>query len=285
MELHRTNQNTIASAHPVRTRLTFAAKALLVIAVVVLGVLFAAYKLTTEFRTYDDEGYILLSLAHYVKHGHLYTDTFSQYGPFYFYAQGIFFQLLHIPLTHDTGRWVTLIYWIASGLLAAQLIYKLSKSFLLGCTAGLACIIVGSVLAYEPGHPQQLVLLLFMLASRLSLPSTSGRSAFRLFLLGSVGAALLFTKVNVGVFYIAALAHTLVCLFARGRIRYRDRLHVCVCSLHALVFDACGFSTRGSRLLSARNSERNAHILVWFFVYVRILHYLCGVCSVRGMAF
>jgi hypothetical protein len=219
MESHRTNQKTIKSAHAARTRLTFVGKTLIVPAVLVLGVFFAIYRLTTLFRTYDDEGYILLSLAHYIEHGHLYTETFSQYGPFYFYAQGIFFQLLHIPLTHDTGRLVTLIYWLTSALLAAQLIYKLSKSILLGCAAGLGCVIVASVVANEPGHPQQLVLLLFMLGSSLSLLSGSGRTDLRLFVLGGVGAALVFTKVNVGIFYIAALAHTLFCLVAPGRIR------------------------------------------------------------------
>src|SRR5262249_17254036 len=36
---------------------------------------------------------------------------------------------------------------------------------------------------------------------------------------GAIAAALLFTKVNVGVFYIAALANALVCVIKPGRIR------------------------------------------------------------------
>ena len=79
--------------------------------------------------------------------------------------------------------------------------------------------IVASVLAHEPGHPQQMVLLLLMFGSRLSVPSTSSQSVFLLFVLGSVGSALVFTKVNMGVFYTAGLTHTLFCLLARSRIR------------------------------------------------------------------
>jgi hypothetical protein len=137
----------------------------------------------------------------------------------YFYAQGIFFQLLHLPVTHDMGRLVTLVYWVASSLLATVFVYHSSKSTFLACAAGLCGMLAGRVLTNEPGHPQQVVLLLYMIAACLSLPSLSGRNYLRLFLLGCVGAALLFTKLNVGVFYIAGLAQALVCLLPSGRIR------------------------------------------------------------------
>jgi hypothetical protein len=171
------------------------------------------------FAFWDDEGYMLVSLAHYINEGHLYTQTFSQYGPFYFYAQGIFFQLLHLPVTHDMGRLVTLAYWVASSLLATFFVFRFSKSTFLACAAGLSVMLVGIVLTVEPGHPQQVVLLLYMIAAWLSLPSPSGRNHLRLFALGCVAAALVFTKVNVGVFYIAGLAHALICLLPSGRIR------------------------------------------------------------------
>src|SRR5271166_7051153 len=69
----------------------------LAILVALVGALSGALQVLTRFSFWDDEGYMLLSLAHYVKDGHLYTQTYSQYGPFYFYAQGIFFQMLHLP--------------------------------------------------------------------------------------------------------------------------------------------------------------------------------------------
>jgi hypothetical protein len=183
------------------------------------GAFSAAAVLLTRFSYWDDEGYILISLAHYINEGHLYTQTFSQYGPFYFYVQGIFFQLLHLPVTHDAGRLVTLVYWLASGLLATVFVYRFSKSTFLACAAGLCVVLAGRALADEPGHPQQVLLLLYMIAACLSGPRLSGRNYLRLFLLGLVGAALVFTKVNVGVFYMAGLAHTLFCLLAPGRMR------------------------------------------------------------------
>jgi F0F1-type ATP synthase membrane subunit c/vacuolar-type H+-ATPase subunit K len=108
---------------------------------------------------------------------------------------------------------------MAAGLLGGGFVFRISKSLLLGSAAALACIRLGTVLANEPGHPQQVVLVLLMLSSCLSLSAGSGRKGTSLFLLGAVGAALIFTKINVGVFYIAALAHTLLCLLRPSRVR------------------------------------------------------------------
>ena len=192
----------------------------LLLAVAVLGGAFALSKLLTTFEQYDDEGYLLLSLRHYLNGGHLYTDTFTQYGPFYYFAQWIFFRVLHFPVTHDGGRLVTLVYWLLSALLAGLFVQRISKSLLLGAAAGLGFVTAGAFLANEPGHPQQVVLLLWMTASYLSLPlAPSDRTTLRMFWLGAVAAALLFTKVNVGVFFIAALVNALVCVITPGRIR------------------------------------------------------------------
>jgi hypothetical protein len=59
----------------------------LLLVVGVLGVSFALSQLLTVFHQYDDEGYLLLSLKNYLDGGPLYTDTFTQYGPFYYFAQ------------------------------------------------------------------------------------------------------------------------------------------------------------------------------------------------------
>jgi hypothetical protein len=176
-------------------------------------------QLLTRFLFWDDEGYMLVSLAHYFNEGNLYTKTFSQYGPFYFYAQAIFFHLLNLPVNHNMGRLVTLVYWVASSLLASVFVYRLFKSIFLASAAALCCALVGLVLTDEPGHPQQVVLLLYMVAACLSIPLLSDRYELRLFLLGCVGAALAFTKINLGVFYIAGLVHSLVCVLPSGRMR------------------------------------------------------------------
>lgn len=194
----------------------------LVVVVALTGAMALATRLLTWFGVWDDEGYVLVTLSHYMSHGHLYTQTFTQYGPFFFYAQALFFQLFHLPLTHDMGRLVTLIYWVASSVLAAVFISRATKSLFLASAAGFCVMLAGLVLTNEPGHPQQVLLVLYMIAACLSQFPHLTKSSYllRLVLLGCIGAALLFTKVNVGVFFIAGLAQALICLLPIGKIRW-----------------------------------------------------------------
>ncbi|MGH9597956.1 MAG: hypothetical protein ACRD3K_14275, partial [Edaphobacter sp.] len=171
--------------------------------------------LATTFRSYDDEGYVLLSLKHYFAGGHLYTEVFSQYGPFYFFIQKGLFRLLQLPVNHDAGRLVTLICWLLSAGLAGYFIYRVSRNAVLASAAGLASMLLMRVVSDEPGHPQQIILPIFMLACCASLSVEPNG----MLLLGGLGAALFFTKINVGAFFFAAVALVLVCRFPAGRIR------------------------------------------------------------------
>jgi hypothetical protein len=189
----------------------------LAVAVVVLGFLFAKSSMFTSFKPYDDEGYLLLSLTHYLREGGLYTKTFSQYGPFYFYAQQVLHALLGLPVTHDGGRILTLIFWCVSSLLGGVFVYRISRSLPLGSAAVLACVLLGRVLSNEPNHPQQIILALSMLAICVSL--SVQQTPWMVLLLGAIGAALAFTKINAGVFFLVALAHALFCLLPAGWIR------------------------------------------------------------------
>ncbi|MDE3166167.1 MAG: hypothetical protein KGN36_10195, partial [Acidobacteriota bacterium] len=70
-------------------------------------------------------------------------------------------------------------------------------------------------LSFEPAHPQILVLLALMLSCVLSL--NGGRAA--MLAMGAIGAVLLFTKINTGVFYLMALGFTLACRLPAPRAR------------------------------------------------------------------
>jgi hypothetical protein len=186
--------------------------------VFLISLLFVRYALGTVFRTWDDEGCMLLSLRSYLAGHRLYAETYTQYGPFPFYFQAFWFRLLNLPVTHDAGRLLTFLTWVASAMLTGAFAYRVSRNLLLACSAGACCIVLGSALANEPGHPQQIVLALLTL-SALVTTWLSRRASLSLALLAAIGGALLFTKVNIGTFYLVALAHTCATLLARGRTR------------------------------------------------------------------
>lgn len=194
-----------------------ALRALILATTLVVGWLFVDFQLATTFREYDDEGYLLLSLDHYLKGGDLYTTVYSQYGPFFFQVKTIVFGLLQMDVNHDAGRLVTFLFWLLSGSLCGYFILGISANASLASAAALACVYMSTAFANEPGHPQELCLTLVMLASCLSL--RGGRRNFSMFLLGAIGSALVFTKINIGVFYFVALAHSLICGLPPGRVR------------------------------------------------------------------
>ena len=67
------------------------------------------YLLGVQFSSWDDEGYMLLSLKHYLAGGHLYTQVFTEYGPVFFWIQSSLFHIFHQQVTHDAGRRITLL--------------------------------------------------------------------------------------------------------------------------------------------------------------------------------
>ena len=198
-------------------RAASAMRAAVLIAACLIAFLFAKHDFATNYQPYDDEGYMLLSINNYLSGGHLYTDVYSEYGPFNFLAESALFRMLAQPVNHDSGRLVAFILLMISAILAGYFAYRIFGSHVLAAAAGLAVIYFCHVMSSEPGHPQQLILPLFMLACCVSVLRWSPPVKF--VVLGVIGAALSLIKINVGVFYFAALACTLICGFTGGVIR------------------------------------------------------------------
>lgn len=173
------------------------------------------FQLATTFNLFDDEGYILISLRHYMAGGHLYSQVFTQYGPAFYFIQSGLFHLLHQPITHNGGRIVTLLLWIAAAVAGAWLLYRISRSLLLASAALLMMMLAGASMAGSPNHPQHLILLLLVLSCCAAL----SLSPPRLIALGALGATLLFIKINIGLFFFVALFATLVCMLRPSLLR------------------------------------------------------------------
>ena len=187
-------------------RLRFVVALLGFAVVTVLLALIAHPKMFNGFSVYDDEGYMLTALKSFVNHGHLYDDVFTQYGPFYYDFWGGFFSLFGIGVTHDSGRTVVMVLWVLSSLVFGLSILRLTGSILLGLGTQILTFAALEVLINEPMHPVSSIALMLALIVAISTFVGSGRSRWAMGLLGAVIAALVLTKINVGVFAVVSLA-------------------------------------------------------------------------------
>lgn len=188
-----------------------------------------------DFHSYDDEGYMLTSLIEFVRRGGLYTSTFSQYGPFFFFAQQMLHSVLHLPLTEDGARALTLLEWLLAGGLFSAFVYRTTRQLLLCSVAFLSALMMMQTLVWEPGHPQELIVTLIAISLFASTFIGERFSVWASAVLGACGALLPLTKINVGLFFLEAVVLSLVFTMAAGRLR---RNLLIICSVGALAIPA-----------------------------------------------
>ena len=169
------------------------------LAVTAYGLLF------TTLMVYDDEGYVLVSLKNYSAHGGLYAAVYSQYGPFFYGLHDAAHRLLGYEFTNTTGRWITLLCWLGAAGAAAGLVWRQTRSLAwAGFTLGLTFFHLHLMMS-EPGHPGGLIALLVAVGAWLGAGQITRQTGRALAVTaGLTGAALLLTKINVGVFFLAA---------------------------------------------------------------------------------
>ncbi len=152
----------------------------------------------------DDEGYLVVALREFVRHGNLYDETYTQYGPFYYATLGPLFQVIGGPdLT--SGRIVSELMWVATSTTCGLIIVCVTRRWLLGVLAQVCVFWYLGSAASEHLHPGlYLAALLAMLVLALSMPDRPiGRA--RAPIVGGLLAALCLTKINVGGFAVIAV--------------------------------------------------------------------------------
>jgi len=174
-------------------------------ALVAIGAAVAAYfALFTQFAPYDDEGTLLVTLNSFA-HGHtLYSDIYTPYGPFYYELFGGLLALFGRDIDTDLSRTIVLLLWVGTSLLYGFSAQRLSGRLALGLTGTIAAFATLFVLAGEPMHPQVLCVLLLAAFTVLVVFGPGKRLAWAGGAAGALLAALVLTKLNLGVFAVAA---------------------------------------------------------------------------------
>lgn len=165
-----------------------------------------------------DEGYLMITVQGFTGGSALYDVVFTQYGPFYYFYEWLLRSVLAVPLTHDATRLVCVLHWLIAASVLGLTAWKMTRSALTGLLVGAQAVVHLSSIANEPGHPQELVVVLLALGMWMAGRFTRGRGSLEV--LALITALLVFTKINVGIFFGFALLLAMRChasdRFARG---------------------------------------------------------------------
>ena len=191
--------------------------------ILVLGTLLfltvgAMYAFTTtfgKFRTYDDEGYFMISMQGYLGGNPLYDRVSTVYGPVYYFYEWVLHRVAAIPLTSDATAGLCVVHWIGAAAILALAGFRMTRSVLLSAFIFVQATVHLEALANEPGHAQEVVVILLSIAGLVAVGGLKRRQTLPL--LAVIGTGLLFTKINVGGFFGIALALSMLCCSTGGR--------------------------------------------------------------------
>lgn len=193
-------------ATPPRARATDALIALVGAATLAALGFFAVFTTRLEF---DDEGYMMFTVRRMLEGARPYEDLFTQYGPFYLWSRAALHGLTRLPVTHDVNRLGALVEWLLGAALAGALARHFTRSTPWAIVTGALSFLLFEVVTKEPGHPQQTVMNLTLLA--LALVGVTGpRARPAAVACGVCVGAVTMTKVNAGVYLAIPVAVALL---------------------------------------------------------------------------
>jgi hypothetical protein len=166
----------------------------------------------SQFQTFDDEGDWLIALQQYSLHGGLYNHTYSQCGPFYYEFWSAVCKIFGISFSLDNGRFLTMGAWLTASLLFAIGAWIWTGRIAIALVVDVVTFLLLLSLIYEPMEPAGLsYVLLALVVIGLGLINR-GVQRVGFGLVGASAAALLLTKINIGVLAMVGLgAAVLIC--------------------------------------------------------------------------
>ena len=130
-----------------------------------VGTLLVSFPIVMSTQApYDDEGYVMMTLKTFGEGQPLYSSTHTQYGPAYYFLTESIHSTLGLPLSQNGVRLKTIAFWCIATVLCYAILVRLNVAEPLRFITTLLFHVHLDKLSLEPGHPQEWVLVLSMLA-------------------------------------------------------------------------------------------------------------------------
>ena len=141
---------------------------------------------------------MMVTVKQYLGGTKLYNQISVPYGRVYYFYNWALRTLSATALTHDVVRMSSLLPWLVTGFVSAWIVFRFTGSLVLSSVAHLLVFLtLFSFFQNEPGHPQELcILLLVCLVASGVLASMPRWRLLGLILLGALTAALVLVKVH-----------------------------------------------------------------------------------------
>lgn len=175
------------------------------------------FRLFSTFAPYDDEGCFLVTARAVARGAPLYDEVHSLYGPAFALLDTAYHQLLGLPFDHEVARWRTLVVLLAAAVAGGVLIWRATGSLLLAAAASLLTLHHIERFAAEPGHPQDLSVLLLLVILTLAFGFDRDRRSPGAVATGACLGLLAMLKLNLALFLLVPL---LVVLSTSARHRW-----------------------------------------------------------------
>lgn len=159
----------------------------------------------SEFSSWDDEGYILLTLRDYLSGLPIYSGFYTQYGPVAYQFSSIVYRVLNIQPVNDSVRILSVFYYTLTLIIFIAILRRLIRSYpvILLFTFAVGQHLMAGL--FEPGHPQEFGILLIAASVFASIRWIESREKKYLLALSVTLAALSLVKLNLALFFAMAL--------------------------------------------------------------------------------
>src|SRR5215475_9573394 len=88
----------------------------------------AYYQMFSGFKSYDDEGTMMMWVKFFLRGHKLYTDLLTTYGPLYYFYQWGIHTLFGAPVTHNVTRFAAIVPMLVCPLVCAWIIFQFHRS-------------------------------------------------------------------------------------------------------------------------------------------------------------